>query len=89
MIHINTALAVFNLLPVYPLDGGQIFGNLISKYNPGLSQNLLTYGPKVLLGIILFGLFTGKSILWLIIGPIINIILRFFDLIIIFIFKIF
>ena len=89
MIHINTALAVFNLLPVYPLDGGQIFGNLISKYNPRLSQNLLTYGPKVLLGVILFGLFTGKSILWLIIGPIINIILRFFDLIIIFIFKIF
>ena len=28
---INIALAVFNMLPVAPLDGSQIFGNIISK----------------------------------------------------------
>ena len=30
-MQINITLAVFNLLPVPPLDGSQIFGNLISK----------------------------------------------------------
>jgi Zn-dependent protease len=40
-IQINIFLAIFNLLPVYPLDGGQIFGNLISRHNAQISQNLL------------------------------------------------
>ena len=30
-MYINIALAVFNMLPVAPLDGSQIFGNLISN----------------------------------------------------------
>ena len=29
--YINVMLGVFNLLPIYPLDGGQIFNNLIYK----------------------------------------------------------
>ncbi len=87
-ISINAALAVFNLLPVYPLDGGQIFGNILSRKYPHYSQNLLLYGPKILLGVILFGIITGYSILWLIIGPVINFIIRFFDMIINYIFNI-
>ena len=89
MIYINTALAVFNLLPVYPLDGGQIFGNIISKYSPNFASNLLTYGPKILLFIILFGILTGYSILWLVIGPIVKFIITSFDLVITFIINIF
>ena len=81
-IYINAALAVFNLLPVYPLDGGQIFGNLLSQKFPTLAQNLLIYGPKILLGVILIGILTGFSILWIIIGPIIKFIISFFELII-------
>ena len=88
-ISINAALAVFNLLPVYPLDGGQIFGNLLSHRYPKYAQNLLLYGPKILLGIILFGIITGYSILWIIIGPIINIIIGIFDTIIGYVFSFF
>ena len=65
-ISINAALAIFNLLPVYPLDGGQIFGEFISKYNPNFSHQLREYGPKVLLAVILIGLFSGMSIIGLI-----------------------
>ena len=82
LININISLAIFNLLPVYPLDGGQIFGNLISKYNPKLAHNLLVYGPKVLLAVILIGLVSGFSIIWLIIEPIRAIILLVFQKII-------
>jgi len=87
-ISINAALAVFNLLPVYPLDGGQIFGNLLSYKYPKYSNYLLEYGPKILFGIILFGIITGYSILWIIISPVINFIITFFESIIILIMKI-
>ena len=88
-ISINAALAVFNLLPVYPLDGGQIFGNLLINKYPAFSRNLLLYGPKVLLGVILIGLLTGYSILWLIIGPVINFIINGFEIIILLLLNIF
>ena len=89
MIYINTALAVFNLIPVYPLDGGQIFGNIIGKYNPNFAHQLLQYGPKILLFVILFGIVTGRSILWMVIGPIVKFIITTFDLIIGVFFNIF
>ncbi|MAW74922.1 MAG: site-2 protease family protein [Candidatus Marinimicrobia bacterium] len=88
-IHINTALAVFNLIPMHPLDGGQIFTNLLSRKFPSFTQNLHLYGPKILLAVIMIGIFTGYSILWMIIGPIVTFIINFFDIIISFIFKIF
>ena len=52
-IMINIYLGLFNLIPIHPLDGGQIFGNFISRYNPDIFRQLYQYGPKVLLGIIL------------------------------------
>ena len=88
-IHINTALAVFNLIPMHPLDGGQIFTNLLSSKFPTFAQNLNIYGPKILLSIILIGILTGYSILWMIIGPIVKFIIDFFDTIIHFIFNFF
>ena len=88
-IHINTALAVFNLIPMHPLDGGQIFTNLLSRKFPNFTQNLHLYGPRILLAVIMIGIFTGYSILWMIIGPIVTFIINFFDIIISFIFKIF
>ena len=78
-MNINISLAIFNLLPVYPLDGGQIFGNLIAKHNPQMAQKLLIYGPKVLLAVILIGLVSGFSIIWIIIEPIRTVILLLFQ----------
>jgi Zn-dependent protease len=60
---INIYLGLFNLLPIYPLDGGQIFGNFISKYNPQIFRQLNEYGPKILLGVILFSVVSGISII--------------------------
>ncbi len=88
-ISINTALAVFNLIPVYPLDGGQIFGTMLSRKYPHYATNLLIYGPRVLLGLILFGLITGYSIIWMIIRPFINIIISFFETIVLLLMRLF
>ena len=69
---INIALAVFNLIPVAPLDGSQIFSGYLMKTNPQLAWKIQTYGPQVLFGLILFGYFTGFSILWLVMEPFVS-----------------
>ena len=77
-ILINIYLGLFNLIPIHPLDGGQIFGNFISKYNPRIFQQLHEYGPKVLIAVILIGLITGFSIIGLLIGYPAQLIFKFF-----------
>ena len=69
---INIALAVFNFLPVAPLDGSQIFSGYLMKTNPQLAWKIQSYGPQVLFGLILFGYITGFSILWLGMKPFVN-----------------
>ena len=66
---INMTLAIFNLIPIHPLDGGQIFGGYLDKINPSFSYKLRTDGPKVLFAIIIIGYVTGFSIIGLIISP--------------------
>jgi Zn-dependent protease len=88
-IQINIYLAIFNLIPIYPLDGGQIFGNIISKYYPNFNENLIIYGPRILLGLILLGLFTGVSIISFILQPFYTVIDSFFNLIVSFLFNLF
>ena len=69
-IMINTYLGLFNLIPIYPLDGGQIFGNFIAKYDRNIFTKLNEYGPKILLGVIIFSIFTNIPILsWVLNGP--------------------
>ena len=62
-------LAIFNLLPLYPLDGGQIFGNYLDRINPEFSYKLRLYGPKILMFIIFLGIFSDFSIIGFIIEP--------------------
>ncbi len=69
---INITLAVFNLIPVAPLDGSQIFSGYLMKTNPELAWKIQSYGPQVLFGLIIFGYITGFSILWLIMEPFVN-----------------
>lgn len=61
LIHLNLNLAIFNLLPVPPLDGSKIF----LRTNPWVNQNNL-----LLLLIILFPLFGGQSLAGIIVSPI-------------------
>jgi len=88
-IQINIFLAIFNLLPVYPLDGGQIFGNLISEYYPNFNINMQMYGPRILMVVILIGIISGYSIIGLILYPVYELINSIFTNIIELLFKLF
>jgi Zn-dependent protease len=68
-LQINLALAIFNILPIAPLDGSKIlFGLLPTKYGHTIYL-LERYGPFILIGLILFGQLTGVSILGGLIWP--------------------
>jgi Zn-dependent protease len=68
-LQINLALAIFNVLPIAPLDGSKIlFGLLPAKYQD-IIYFLARYGPFILIGLIIFGRATGVSILGGLIWP--------------------
>jgi len=75
---INITLAVFNLIPVSPLDGSQIFSGFLMKHNPDLAWKIQSFGPQVLFGLILFGYITGFSILWLVMEPFVDFFMNIF-----------
>ena len=77
-IFINISLAVFNMIPVAPLDGSQIFGNMISKNNPELAWKLQMYGPKILMGIILIGMVAPFSVLRFLMMPFVKMFMYLF-----------
>ena len=69
---INIMLAVFNMIPIPPLDGSQIFSGLMIRHNPDLVIKLQVYGPQILMGLILFGMLTSISPIWWLISPFVN-----------------
>jgi Zn-dependent protease len=52
---INCALAIFNLVPIPPLDGSKILFELLPSQYQKLRQQLEQFGPIVLLAFIFFG----------------------------------
>ncbi len=69
---INIVLAVFNFLPIPPLDGSKIIlGIFPQKYELKLKP-FLHYGPTILIFIIVFGLVTDISIFHYIFNPFIK-----------------
>ena len=78
-MQINITLAVFNLLPVSPLDGSQIITPFFAKYfGSDVVWKMQVYGPRILFFIIIFSMVTDIHIFSFIINPIFNLFLHIF-----------
>ncbi len=56
LIMINIYLALFNLLPIPPLDGSKILMSFLSDAHLGLYRQLERYAPLILIGLIITGI---------------------------------
>ena len=55
IITINLSLAVFNLIPIYPLDGSHILDGLLMHKAPKVCIFLHKYGQIILIALLIFG----------------------------------
>ena len=79
LLQLNIWLGLFNLIPIPPLDGSKILLSFLSTSSLSIYRNIERYAPIILLILILTGA------LGMIIFPLYNVMLSFFDLVIRFI----
>ncbi|MCX7905862.1 MAG: site-2 protease family protein [Elusimicrobiales bacterium] len=56
LIVINLVLAFFNLFPIYPLDGGQVFMNLLPYRYREKYEKIIPYGIYIIIFLVITGL---------------------------------
>ena len=72
-MQINITLAVFNLIPLSPLDGSQILSPFLEKrFGADILWKMQVYGPQILFFILIFSVITNIHIFSFIINPIFN-----------------
>jgi len=62
-VYINVMLAIFNLLPVFPLDGSSVIKGLVPSDVAAYLSDLDRFGAFLLLGIVLMDFFMHTGIL--------------------------
>jgi Zn-dependent protease len=75
-LSINLLLMIFNLLPLYPLDGEKVASYAFPPFMARGLDAIRPYGSWVLLGLILLGNFAGVNLLGSILYPPLTALLR-------------
>lgn len=76
-VFINVGLAVFNCLPLFPLDGFHVTLQLMRPQTQERFAQTAHYGPFVILALVVLGSVGGVSILGGLIGPPADFILKY------------
>ncbi|MBT17711.1 MAG: hypothetical protein CL889_01900 [Dehalococcoidia bacterium] len=72
LLTLNLILAVFNLLPMAPLDGSGVLRGIVPEgWLPFISR-IETYGPVLLFGVFMLQFFIGARILGYLFDPVLN-----------------
>jgi Zn-dependent protease len=72
VIFFNILLAVFNLIPLAPLDGSKVVEGLLPRQLAASFARFQQYGPVILIGVVLIDVVFNLGILWGILGPVVQ-----------------
>ncbi|OGM19288.1 hypothetical protein A2955_02850 [Candidatus Woesebacteria bacterium RIFCSPLOWO2_01_FULL_37_19] len=75
-IILNIVLAIFNLIPIHPLDGGKIFIGLLPEHEAREADNFLRRYGMIILLFLIFPTFGGSSPISALMSPIIDFVLK-------------
>ncbi|MGI6588526.1 MAG: site-2 protease family protein [Peptococcia bacterium] len=75
LLFIDISLAVFNLIPIPPLDGSKVLAGLLPSHKQGIIYQLEAYGPFILILLII------TNVIGKILGPLVNGLFNFIMLI--------
>lgn len=76
MIMLNILLALFNLVPIHPLDGGKIFIGLLPEDQAQEAEVFLRRYGMIILLFLIFPTIGGTSPLFMVLSPVLDFILR-------------
>ncbi|OGM19988.1 hypothetical protein A2714_04955 [Candidatus Woesebacteria bacterium RIFCSPHIGHO2_01_FULL_38_9] len=76
VIILNVVLAIFNFIPIHPLDGGKIFIGLLPEKDAYEADLFLRRWGILILFFLIFPTFGGTSPLFLVISPVIRFMLN-------------
>ena len=69
LIIFNLLLAVFNLIPLAPLDGSKVVQGLMPRHLAASYARFERYGPVILVSIVMADVVFRLGIIWRVIGP--------------------
>jgi Zn-dependent protease len=67
-IFINLILLLFNMIPIFPLDGEKVLEYFLPQNGQDTLLRIRPYGPMILFALIAFGRFGGLNILSILVG---------------------